>query len=305
MNSRQIPDDFQSCETFDRLNQKDLKLAFCAPQSIHQCIKNLSKLSLDLYEHAELIPPVPGYVSCSSAQPSGAGENTIEAMSDSTQVLLTEVQETREFPIDATFHLITALVDIISYLNAVNTPKHHELSSDIMATGHPYTRARHGEARSDEITFDKVSDAVPAPNCRPVDYATITHVVSCYNRLMDIYECLFGHIKTCIERSVPPISSDGRPFSLPAVRIGTYQVPETKAIRLQVMTLLQMSASVGEGIQSLLDKVQAAAINSEGDEGSCCHDMACTDVRYRAIHVATQIGLTWKDFVSTRPLVDW
>jgi hypothetical protein len=286
MSQSPVLSDSGSHRTSDRsAHQSNRTCILSAPKNVHECIKNLSKLSLDLYEHAAIIPPLSTHPSSPSRnRPEGESEYAggVAERSISKHVLVAdEIRDTEEFPIDDTFHLTTALLDIVCYLDLSYFRNSSQPDRTI----------------SNENIVESSADALSALRHSSIDHATIMLVFSCYTRLMDIYECLFGHIKACVEKSILPINRAGHQVSLPAVKVGSYKVSSSKAIPLQVMTILQLSASVGDGIQGILDKVESSSRSSKDrmfDVNRNMMDTVCKDVRYRTTDVSRQTRLTWK-----------
>lgn len=277
-------------------HRKNRTSVLSAPKSAHECIKNLSKLSLDLYEHAAMIPPISTQLS--SPNQRSKDSSNIGGQNTSNHVAVDdEIRGTEEFPIDDTFHLTTALLDIICYLDMSSSSTSSRPGSVGLLIDSPTMHRQQDMATSHESIVKSSGDAFHGPRNSSYDHATILLVVSCYTRLMDIYECLFGHIKACVEHAVLPVNQAGHAVTLPAVKVGSYQVSSASAIPLQVMTILQLSASIGNGLQGLLDKVELSSRSSEGRPCNVDGNMmetVCKDVKYRSIDVSKKTRLIWK-----------
>ncbi|EPE33800.1 hypothetical protein GLAREA_06813 [Glarea lozoyensis ATCC 20868] len=292
------PNDTHSRDTLNHLASKpNYTCIFQPPKNVHECMKNLSKLSLDLYEHSIIIPPLSTHPDTSSAE---SGADTRSDVETATKIIQNqypanhEAQETEEFPIDDTFHLTTALLDIVCYLNEFRTDVSHITTET--AGNSSNKRPQPNKIVSWEDVVETRGDARQGVCDRTVDKATVMLVISCYTRLMDVYECLFGHIKACVEKAILPRNNAGQLVSLPAVRVGSFQVPTSKAIPLQVMTLLQLSSSVGGNMKTLLDRLQTSPWGgTKGmlDTNESTLDIMCKDVKHRVLDVSRQIRVTW------------
>jgi hypothetical protein len=292
------PNDMHSRETLDHLaKMPNHTCIFPPPKNVHECMKTLSKLSLNLYEHSIIIPPLSTHPNISSVEFSGDMGTEDKA---AAEVIHTQIpanhgsQETQEFPLDDTFHLTTALLDIICYLNEFQTGVPYTSTG---ATQHSSNERRYpNEIRSREDIIETRGDAGQGVCERTIDNATIMLVISCYTRLMDVYECLLAHIKACVEKAIPPRTYAGQLVSLPAVRVGSFEVPTSKAIPLQVTTLLQLSSSVGSNMKILLDRLQTSPWSGmEGilDTNESTLGVLCKDVKHRVTDVSRHISMTW------------
>jgi hypothetical protein len=235
-------------------NKPNHTCIFMPPKSVHECMKNLSKLSLDLYEHAIIIPPLSTQHSSSSIDVlrDSSTEVAVAVEVMQTDILESrETQETQEFPIDDTFHLSTALLDIVCYLNELHTGSRNTPARTAKVSLN--RRCQPNEVKDRGELIETRGDTWQGLCESAVDDSTMILVISCYTRLMDIYECLFGHIKACVERAILPRNRAGHFVSLPAVRAGSYQMPTSSTVPLQIMTLLQLSSSVGNSMKTLLD----------------------------------------------------
>ncbi|KAK3331808.1 hypothetical protein B0T19DRAFT_472826 [Cercophora scortea] len=154
-----------------------------------QCIRQLAELNVKLYEHAEILPAV-------TMDPNGQ----------------LPTSDGRLFPIDETFTITQAFIDVVDRL---------------------YPRV------------GRVSHFVP-------DHATVLLLLSCANRVFDIYQIIIGHMKACIAHRVTPVTADGRAISLPKIRIGRYAPPSPAAITMHMLMVILMASNLFDQLQDVL-----------------------------------------------------
>ncbi|KAK0631013.1 hypothetical protein B0T17DRAFT_507438 [Bombardia bombarda] len=88
------------------------------------------------------------------------------------------------------------------------------------------------------------------------DRATVLLLLSCANRLFDIYDTVFGHMRSCVLHQITPISADGRRIGLPQIRIGRYAPPNPAAITVHMMIFIMMAANLFDQLQEVLGVFQ-------------------------------------------------
>lgn len=118
----------------------------------------------------------------------------------------------RVFAIDKTFGMTQTLIDMISRL---------------------YPRA------------GAYSDFAP-------DQGTILLLQSCANRVFDIYEVIFGHMRGCIQHKLTPVTTDGKTLLLPQLRIGSFAPPSPAAITMHMLMVVMMASSLFDQLQEVL-----------------------------------------------------
>ncbi|KAL1966321.1 hypothetical protein VTN77DRAFT_4674 [Rasamsonia byssochlamydoides] len=208
-----------------------------APFSMAEAVKQLAELNVKLFDHAATLPPPQ------------AGHNQYEPGSASLDVIASasETQSSREnrlFAIDKTFAFTRTLIGILGCLYA-----HIDNESAMEATG-----------LSSEFQQVKIRARIPPAT---LDRGTILLVLSCYHRLMDIYESIFGHMQACIKHSITPISDDGRTVSLPSLQVGSYECPPLQrdtagtspplsAISMHMMVLIMLASQLCDQLRETI-----------------------------------------------------
>jgi len=211
-------------------------------------VRQLADLNVQLYEHAETLPPLS------------------MATRDRTPTL-----DGRMFAIDKTFGMTQTLIDVINRL---------------------YPRA------------GTSSEFVP-------DQGTVLLLLSCANRVFDIYEVIFGHMRGCIQHQLTPVTADGKTLMLPQLRIGTFAPPTPAAIAMHMLMVVMMASSLFDQLQEVLGVWRGATSDHKWGSlgrtevelavGTASHvpdftDEARSEVSRRASVVAGEI-------VSTRQLL--
>jgi Fungal Zn(2)-Cys(6) binuclear cluster domain len=173
----------------------------------------------------------------------------------------------KRFAIDQTFHLTQTLIDILSRL-------------------YPHT--------SNDITFSPKDNL---PQSQP-DQGTILLILSCYNRVMDIYEVIFHHMQGCIRHSITPTMTDGQTITLPPVRIGSFAPSDTSAIAIQMMLIIMLASRLFDQLQDVVGVSVGEGANGNSGEMARTHpdfsDTARTHMWNRASGMSKQIMSTRK-----------
>ena len=110
------------------------------------------------------------------------------------------------------------------------------------------------------------------PFARPLDRATVLLILSCYYRLMDVYEAIFGHMRTCT-RNLPDCKHEDnhsvragvvvKGVVMPAFQFGAYKVPpltyeadggppSNTTVSMYMMLILTMTSQVCDELQHVV-----------------------------------------------------
>lgn len=207
-------------------------------QSISQCIRQLSDLSVRLYEHSATIPPQ----SIHDAIP----EN--ESYAD---VMNARAKDYAYYKVDDTFQLTQELIDI--YPSFINIFTRRKIS-----------QASHSSHTPTNFVPEKLYDQSGA-SLRPIapsfsnplalDHSSILLVLSCHLRLIEIYDELFKHMQVCIDQK-GPICASQQSFNAPQLRIGNYVPPLTTSTQMQVLLLLHFATSLCDHAVELEKRIQ-------------------------------------------------
>lgn len=104
----------------------------------------------------------------------------------------------------------------------------------------------------------------PAGTCTRVtpDTGTLMLLLSCTDRVIDIFELLFSHMQSCLVNKNVPTMPDGKPFQLPKLRIGTYTPPAPTAMTVHMLTIILMASHLFDQLQEVLGVSRYGATDS-------------------------------------------
>ncbi|OAX79237.1 hypothetical protein ACJ72_06448 [Emergomyces africanus] len=150
----------------------------------------------------------------------------------------------RAFEIDDTFCLIQSLIDVI---NAIYSRK--ILPSE------------------KQPSIQRNSTTPRALNNHAPDRATFLLILSCYDRVMDIYQCLFTHIKCCIKHFSTPMTPEAQSTQLPELRIGSYKPPIESAVAMKMFLFHTMARQLCAQLETVLGAPESNTTRSAEEEG--------------------------------------
>lgn len=199
----------------------------CEPtqHSVAQCIRQLSELSVSLYEHSTTVPP--------QSIHDHVPENELyqEAMDNLAQ-------QYAKYSVDETFRLTQELIDI--YPSFIEVFTRRKIS-------HPSKLPRSMESSHlEESQSGEHLGPIAPPLSNPLhlDHSSILLILSCHLRLIDVYEQLFKHMKVCIEQKGVEYTRLQASFKAPQLKIGNYAPPITTALPMQMLLLLHFATSL-------------------------------------------------------------
>ncbi|KAI1394378.1 uncharacterized protein F4822DRAFT_439954 [Hypoxylon trugodes] len=117
----------------------------------------------------------------------------------------------KDFAIDRTFRLSQKLIEALNKLYPRNTG-----NTAISSTSSPI-REEHSETSFDQSSF--------------------LLVLSCYQRLIETYDDIFGNMQACLDRSTTTAPEDY--VSMPSMKVGSFSLPNSSA--LQITLVLQLA----------------------------------------------------------------
>lgn len=106
-----------------------------------------------------------------------------------------------------------------------------------------------------QTLVDLVGRIYPPPDADPgceVDQGTILLLLSCANRVFDVYEVILGHMRGCIKHKLTPVTSDGKTLLLPQLRIGSFAPPTPTAMAVHMLMVVLMASNLFEQLQQVL-----------------------------------------------------
>ncbi|KAM7197421.1 hypothetical protein V8F20_006566 [Naviculisporaceae sp. PSN 640] len=84
------------------------------------------------------------------------------------------------------------------------------------------------------------------------DQGALLLLLSCTDRVLDIFELLFAHMHACLANKALPTRPDGKPWALPELRIGSYTPPAPTAIAMHMLTIILMASHLFDQLQEVL-----------------------------------------------------
>ncbi|GAB1319931.1 hypothetical protein MFIFM68171_10141 [Madurella fahalii] len=203
-------------------------------------IRQLADLNVKLYEHFKLLPPA-----CN--QPT----------------ILPSLSDARLFPIDSTFVLTQSLIEITSHLYPTPSPcpissTTSSSSSSSSSSSVPQSTSSSSSCSSSGSSSNSRSSTTTAtastPANPPVDQATTLLLLSCADRVFDIYSLIFTHMRTCIAHHSTAAPLDGRKLALalPQLRIGGFAPPAEVAVAGYMFMVILMAGGLFERLREAL-----------------------------------------------------
>ncbi len=283
-------------------------------------IRKLADLNVSLHEHATTIPPQSATSDSQVAQllaASSSGGATRKTFS--TLPTQADIEKGKMFAIDQTFKLTQTLIEVLVHLYPRFDSSVVQHEADLL----PFlslTSANDSSAVAPQLlqnnpkslhTFDSMGRSTnrlhkgqePPPSHPPLDQGTVLLILSCYHRLVDIYEGIFGHMQACIKHSITPITEDGQTFRLPPLKVGDYVAPASAAIAMQMMLVIRMSSQLFDQMQEVMGAGNPASVDlgRDGEDVridstsrplSALTDMACQAMQIRACGMSERISST-------------
>lgn len=120
----------------------------------------------------------------------------------------------KDFAIDKTFQLSQKLIEVLDKLY----PRYRTTARDCSTL--QYTKEP--EFLNQSISFD---------------HASLLLVLSCYQRLIEAYNDIFGNMQACLDRSATTMPEDY--VQMPNMKVGSFSLPNSSA--LQITLVLQLA----------------------------------------------------------------
>jgi hypothetical protein len=250
------------------------------------CIRKLSQLSTDLFEHSNTIPPMTIY----DPPPADMGDDGVY---QGTQ----GCQDYSKYRVDETLRLTQNLIDMypaflsafLPHLTSQSSNASSTWSSDRMSNTN-FETAQHPSASSTTSSYKRAIQSL--------DHSAILLILSCHLRLISIYEALFQHMKICFgERGVvkPPQQAT---LAVPQLKIGDFAPPPSAAVPMQMLLLVQFASRLFNYAADLASEVREPEGTPESDSsnGSPSGDplaltrAAAENVKARASNMSQELG---------------
>ncbi|KAH0558588.1 hypothetical protein GP486_004756 [Trichoglossum hirsutum] len=218
-------------------------------------IRQLSDLNLTLYRHSRSVAAA---IACTPRIAAGAQPSSpmgiLPANCSPSQAIPRPdgVARGGKFAIDETFRASQALIEILQQLRTKSTPAFcapltspslfqsplNDPQTSQGPTAHPYRRPSISSifSTSSTSTDDSSSDEPPSSSSTLLDSATLLLVLTCYIRLLQIYDAIFILLHDYI--SEPQLSFSD--LQLPILNIGSFC--PSSCPTLQILLLVQIVA---------------------------------------------------------------
>lgn len=228
-------------------------------------LQKVAEINVRLFEHASIIPAVhePPELSQSGekrVEASGTVLNTSDCRGGNGQH---QDGQGSEFAIDQTFLLSRQLIDI---LNQVYPRFHQRASSFEQAMVSPSHSQSPHRLHSRHYSHSTNGSNPLAPCDYPptsIDPGSGLLVLSCYLRVIDIYDKIFGHIRMCVAKT-----GTADPFTqirLPGLTIGSFSLQSSSA--LQVTLFIQLAEQLLDRLRSIVALMDSTTLRGAKEEG--------------------------------------
>jgi hypothetical protein len=192
-------------------------------ESKGDCIRKLSQINIELFEHSNTVPPLSIY------DPSSNLEDFLRYRS--------------KYALEDTFRLTQGLIDIYpTFLDAFLAPptlpsSSHKVSwsTNIISTDAQFEGSR--------VTSTPFPGSTTGGIKFSLDHSSILFIISCHTRLIAIYEALFDHMRVCFKQGGIAMMPR-KVLDIPHLKIGNYKPSPTSAVSLQMHLLVQFSSQL-------------------------------------------------------------
>jgi hypothetical protein len=255
------------------------------PDSESNCVRKLSQLSIDLFEHSNTVPPLSIY----DSPPRNVEEDSVYL----------GPQDYSKYHPDETFRLTQSLVDIYpTFLNAFlphstsqSSNASSTWSSDSMSNTY-FETAQHPIASS---TSSSRSSTI-----QTLDHPSILLILTCHLRLIDIYETLFKHMHACFEQGGIARTPQQATLKAASLKIGSFEPPPSAAIPMQMLLMVQFASQLFNYAADLaleIGESEGGTPSSGSSNGTSSDDTlaltraAAENVKSRASKMSQELGV--------------
>jgi hypothetical protein len=254
------------------------------PESESSCIRKLSQLSIDLFDHSHTIPPLSMYDSSSD-----------NAQDDSIYFEPQTCQDYSGYRVDETFRLTQNLVDIYPTFLSAFLPHPMSQSSNASSTWSPDRMSNTYFGTAQHST----TDSSKASTLQALDHSSILLILSCHLRLISIYEALFTHMQLCFDQEGHVRTPQQEPFNVPQLKIGDFTPPPSAAIPMQMLLLVQFATRLSNYAVDLASEIgepEQGTPQSESSNGNSSNETlaltraAAENVKSRASRMSQELS---------------
>jgi hypothetical protein len=251
-------------------------LELLEPEAEIDCIRKLSQLSIDLFEHSNSLPPISIY------------DTSLDDIEKDPAYLRAKYY--CKYAAEDTFRLTESLIDLYpTFLNAFLPHPTTSYSSESTTWLQEGTSNAQFQTSQHPATGTESSSQA---SCRPpLDHSSIHLILSCHIRVIDIYEALFQHMKLCLEQHGFSQTPQQDLLSAPQLKIGSYTPPPSAAVPMQMLLLVQFSSQLSNysiDLASALEELEGMTPrrnlpnSSAGDDAFAATQASAENVKSRA-----------------------
>ncbi len=255
------------------------------PDSESNCIRKLSQLSIDLFEHSNTVPPLSIY----DPPPSNLEDNPVSP----------SPQDYSGYHIDETFRLTQSLINIYpTFLNAF-LPHPMSESSNASST-RPSDKMSNTHFQTAQHPAASLGSASRASAMQNLDHSSILLLLACHLRLINIYEALFKHMHACFKQGGIALTPQQATLNPTPLKIGSFEPPPSTAIPMQMLLLVQFASQLfnyAADLASELGLPEEGTPNSESSNGDLS-DNTLALTRAAAENVKSRAGNMSKELAG-------
>jgi len=281
-----LPSQPSSFDGFGYSNNGHLNFEILEPQSERECIRKLSQLSADLFEHGHTIPPMSIY----EPPPVGNGDHGVPQENQGGQDL-------SKYSVSETLRLTQSLIDIYpAFLNAFLPHPTSQSSNASSAWSSGSMSNTYFQNAQHTSTSSTASPHKRSP--QSLDHSSILLILSCHLRLLSIYEALFTHMQTCYDQRGVPKSPHEASLQVPLLKIGDFVPPPSAAIPMQMLLVVQFASQLFNYAADLAAEIrepESGTPQSDSSSESSSNDTlaltraAAENVKARASNMAQEL----------------
>jgi hypothetical protein len=254
------------------------------PESKIDCIRKLSQLGIDLFEHSNSLPPLSIY----DTPPDDIEEDSVYL----------GAKDYSKYVVEDTFRLTQSLIDLYpTFLNAfLPHPTTRYSSENITWSQEGMSNARFQASQHPAPGTASSSQASSRP---PLDLSSILLILACHMRVIDIYEALFQHMKLCLKQQGFTQTPQQALLNVPQLTIGSYAPPPSAAVPMQMLLLLQFASQLFNYSTDLASALgESEGVTPHSDSSNCSADndafaatrAAVENVKSRASNMSQEMG---------------
>jgi len=257
----------------------------CEVQGVDQrgsCVRRLSQLSIDLFQHGSTIPS--------------------HSIHD-TPSLNDNMAYSSNYVLEDTILLTQSLIDIYPpFLDSFLPRLIPQTSRTTMSGGNLKSNLHFKGSLMEPKAMRSPSPSDPLA----FDHSSIYLIISCHLRLIDIYAALAKHMRLCVRGG--EISKIPVHFEVPDLKIGNYTPPLSTAVPMLMLLFTQFGSQLHEYAAELslrIGKRKKYAFHNTPE--SELAESAAENVKARAVTMAQDLGLARDHIVqsllsNSRPL---